>query len=169
MTEHAKLAATGGIIIERMCAEVDSEMVLFLLGMRLNRPWKFWRWLPVARAMPRMQAELAARPELGLLHARNHFGLQTSLSVQYWRSLEDLLAFAKAPEQTHFPAWRDFYRRLGGSADVGIWHETYLIGPGRQEAIYAAMPPFGLGRGGRLVPARGRRNGAAARMAQGAG
>ncbi len=157
-------AVSHGVIGERMCAELDREMVLFLIGMRLNRPWKLWRWLPVARAMPRMQAELAARPELGLLHARNHGGLRNFLSVQYWRSLEDLLAFAKAPDLTHLPAWRAFYRRLDSSADVGIWHETYLIGPGRQEAIYVGMPPFGLGRVGRLEPARGHRAGALTRM-----
>lgn len=32
------------------------------------------------------------------------------------------------------------------------WHETYLVRAGEYEAIYGNMPPFGLGRAGRLVP-----------------
>ncbi len=35
---------------------------------------------------------------------------------------------------------------------TGIWHETYLVRAGEYEAIYGNMPPFGLGRAGRLVP-----------------
>ena len=57
------------IIAKRMCAEVEGDFVVFLIGMRVNKPWKFWKWLPVATAMPRMLIELAKQPELGLLHA----------------------------------------------------------------------------------------------------
>ena len=35
-----------------------------------QRFWKPHKWLPVATAMPRMLAELARAPDLGLLHAR---------------------------------------------------------------------------------------------------
>ena len=45
---------------------------------------------------------------------------------------------------------------IGTSGDVGIWHETYLVGEGRHESVYVNMPPFGLGRAGQLVPAKGR-------------
>ena len=40
--------------------------------------------------------------------------------------------------------------------DVGIWHETYRVDAGAYEAIYSGMPPHGLGKAGRLVPARER-------------
>jgi hypothetical protein len=40
-------------------------------------------------------------------------------------------------------------------ADVGIWHETYMVSAHQYEAIYSGMPPFGLGKAGRLVPAAG--------------
>ncbi len=43
--------------------------------------------------------------------------------------------------------------RLGTSDRTGIWHETYLVRAGEYEAIYGNMPPFGLGKAGRLVPA----------------
>ena len=48
-------------------------------------------------------------------------------------------------------------------APVGIWHETYCIGPGQYETTYGSMPPFGLGKVGRLVPATGPRATARAR------
>jgi hypothetical protein len=46
-------------------------------------------------------------------------------------------------------------KRLGSNGDIGIWHETYLIEPGRYESVYNNMPPFGLGPAGRLVDAVG--------------
>ncbi|MEY4255864.1 MAG: hypothetical protein RLZZ141_1091, partial [Pseudomonadota bacterium] len=46
------------IIQQRMAAEADGSFVLFLIGMRVNRWWKVWKWWPVATAMPRMIIEL---------------------------------------------------------------------------------------------------------------
>ena len=40
----------------------------------------------------------------------------------------------------------------GTTARTGIWHESYLVRAGQYEAIYGDMPPFGLGKAGRLVP-----------------
>lgn len=31
------------LIKERVCAEVDEEVVLFLIGMRINKLWKIWK------------------------------------------------------------------------------------------------------------------------------
>ena len=40
----------------------------------------------------------------------------------------------------------------GGKSDrTGIWHETYRVRAGEYEAVYGNMPPFGLGKAGRLV------------------
>jgi hypothetical protein len=154
-------------IAERMAGEITGEFVLFLIGARLNRPWKVMSWLPVVRAMPRMLAELDARPELGLLHHRIHAGLLHVMVVQYWRSHAQLQAYATARDRAHLPAWRDFNRAVGTGGDVGIWHETYLIGPGRSECIYVNMPPFGLGAAGRLIEASGNRATAEGRLAAG--
>ena len=52
-------------INKRMTGRMDGEFVVFLIGMRVNKPWKIWKWLPVATAMPRMLIELAKQPELG--------------------------------------------------------------------------------------------------------
>ena len=54
----------------RFTAETDGEFVVFLIGMRINKPWKPHRWLPVFLAMPAMIRELEAHPEKGMLFAK---------------------------------------------------------------------------------------------------
>lgn len=152
------------IIDRRVCAKMDGEFVVFLIGMRINRPWKFWKWWPVTAAMPRMLIELAKQPHLGLLHARNHFGFPNVMVIQYWRSFEHLEAYAKAASAAHLPAWRAFNKAVGSNGDVGIWHETYLIAPGRYETVYNNMPPYGLGLAGELVDAIAHRKEARQRL-----
>lgn len=152
------------VLRERLCAEAEGEIVVFLIGMRINRLWKVWSWLPVALAMPRMLRELQGRPDLGLLGARPYLGGRVLMVVQYWRSAEALLAYAHAREREHLPAWRRFNRAVGTGGDVGIWHETYMVPAGAAEAIYVNMPPFGLGLVGTRRPAAGRRASAAGRL-----
>jgi hypothetical protein len=152
------------IVEKRVCAEVDGGFVLFLIGARINKPWKIWKWLPVAAAMPRMLAELARQPELGLLHARSCFSFPDAMVVQYWKSFEALEAYAKARDKAHLPAWQAFNKAVGWNGDVGIWHETYVIEPGRYENIYNNMPPYGLGAVGRIVDAVGARQAARQRV-----
>jgi len=73
--------------------------------------------------------------------------------VQYWRSFDHLEAFARDEDDSHPNAWRQYWRRVGRSDRTGIWHETYLVQAGQYEAIYGNMPPHGLGKAGRLIPA----------------
>jgi hypothetical protein len=149
------------VIDKRMAAEMDGEFVVFLIGMRINKPWKVHKWLPVFLAMPKMLKELEAHPASGFL---GHNGLARVI-VQYWLSFEHLEAYARSKEMSHWPAWVKFNRRVGDSrGDVGIWHETYVIKPGHYEAIYSGMPPYGLGKVGKLVPASGNRDSAKSRM-----
>lgn len=157
------------VIADRVCAEIDGGFVVFLIGMRVNRWWKFDKWWPVATAMPKMLIELAKKPELGLLHARTHFGFPNVMVVQYWRSFEALEAYARSPEAAHLPAWRAFNKAVASNGDVGIWHETYLIRPGSYEAFYNNMPPYGLGTAGRVVEAKGARKSAHERLRAPAG
>lgn len=141
------------VIEQRMAARMEGEFVVFLIGMRINKPWKIHKWLPVFLAMPRMLKELRANPDAGFL-GDNGFG---KVIIQYWRSFQHLEAYARAKDKEHWPAWMDFNKRVGATrGDVGIWHETYLVKPGQYEAIYSGMPPIGLGRIGQLVPASGR-------------
>jgi Domain of unknown function (DUF4188) len=146
---------------ERLAGEIDGSFVVFLIGMRVNKPWKLRTWWPTFTAMPRMLKELEQDPASGFLGAEGGFGT----IVQYWRTFEDLERYANAREHSHWPAWRKFNQRVRDSrGDVGIWHETYVVQAGAYEAIYSGMPPRGLGRVGRLVPATGRRESAQQRM-----
>lgn len=149
---------------ERLCAEVEGEFVVFLIGMRFNRWWKVGSWLPVFMAMPKMLMELSQRPELGLLHYRGHFGFPNIMILQYWRSFEHLEAYARDGDAAHLPAWQAFNKAVGSNGDVGIWHETYVIKPGTCETVYNNMPPFGLGAAGTLVEAKGHRKAARERL-----
>ena len=149
------------IIPERMAAEIEGDFVVFVIGMRINKPWKLHKWIPTFRAMPRMLKELERQPESGYLGSISG-GL---LLVQYWRSFEHLEAYARSHDRLHWPAWVAFNRRMRESrGDVGIWHETYLVKAGQYEAIYSGMPPWGLGRVSKLIPAAGRKESARGRV-----
>ena len=151
-------------IQRRVTAEIEGDFVVFLIGMRVNRLWKVWKWFPTFVAMPRMIRELEAKPESGFLGARAYFsGPRRPTVIQYWRSFEQLEAYARSKDGTHWPAWVAFNKRIGSSGDVGIWHETYLVPAGSYECVYNNMPPTGLGEVAKLVPAAGRKATAAAR------
>ena len=151
------------IYTQRMTADVDGEFAVFLIGMRINKLWKIHKWLPVGLAMGKMLRELYAHPELGLLSHEAWAG-RTILLVQYWQSFEKLSHYATSSNAKHIPAWRAFNEKIGSNGDVGIWHETYLITPGRYEAFYSGMPPYGLGKVGHLVPATASRREARSRL-----
>ena len=166
----------------RMSAELQGDFVVFLIGMRINKPWKVHKWLPVARAMGPMlrvlsRASASARSELaspaarsqrghdlGLLAFTSWVGPHGPLLVQYWRSFADLERFAREPSLPHHAAWRDFNRRVGTDGDVGIWHETYQVRAGQYESVYANMPMFGLAAAGAHVPVGKRGDTAAERL-----
>jgi hypothetical protein len=155
------------VIPERMSAALDGDFVVFLIGMRANKRWKVWKWWPVIMAMSRMLKELdAAGPETGFL---GHTGL-SRIIVQYWRSFDHLEQFARDAGGQHWAAWVAFNKAARGArGDVGIWHETYVVRAGQYETVYSGMPPMGLGRAGRLVPATGNREAARQRLAGDAG
>jgi hypothetical protein len=149
------------IVSQRMTAEMEGDFVVFLIGMRINKPWKLHKWMPVFLAMPRMLKELAGRPESGFLGSLVGLGV----IVQYWRSFEHLERYARDADQLHWPAWVAFNKRVRvSSGDVGIWHETYLVRAGEYEAIYSSMPRFGLATAGRVVPIAGARDSARGRL-----
>ncbi|OKI06775.1 hypothetical protein A6A06_36700 [Streptomyces sp. CB02923] len=130
-----------------MAADADGEVVVFMIGMRINRLRAVRSWLPVARAMPRMLKELAREPGAGLLGFQLvNGGPRVFTVVQYWESREKLYAYASDPDKEHRPAWAAFNRRArDGKGSVGIWHETYVVPAGAYTTLYNCMPPTGLG------------------------
>jgi hypothetical protein len=152
------------VIPKRVTAAIEGDFVVFLIGMRINKVWKVWKWLPTVVAMPRMLRELERNADSGFLGAEQYFGSpRRPMLVQYWRSFEHLETYARSRDAAHWPAWVAFNKRIGSDGDVGIWHETYLVPAGRYDCVYNNMPPIGLGTATSLVPAAGRRATAAGR------
>jgi hypothetical protein len=147
----------GKIFNGRMTAELDGDFVVFLIGMRINKPWKLHKWIRVGAAMGPMLRKLSMHKELGLLGYHTWIGPRGPMLVQYWRSVEQLETFARSTELPHRPAWRAYNRSVGASGDVGVWHETYQVRAGASESLYANMPAFGLAKAGMHVPVGSRR------------
>jgi hypothetical protein len=158
------LAPDNGVNRGRFTADIDGDFVVFLIGMRFNKPLKIHKWLPVATAMTKMLRTIDEHPELGCLGYRQWTNARTTVMVQYWRDFESLDAFARDRTLPHLEPWRRFIAKLSGSTDVGIWHETYKVRAGDYEAIYGNMPRFGLARAGELVPVGAKGESAAARI-----
>ncbi|WP_433452795.1 DUF4188 domain-containing protein [Streptomyces sp. CA-142005] len=135
-------------MVSRTTADAKGEVVVLLIGMRINRFRAVRLWLPVMLAMLRMLRELGKEPARGL---RSHVLLtaspRTYYVVQYWESKERLYAYATAQDAFHHRAWATLNRKERSGklrGQVGIWHETYVVPEGSYEAIYGDMPAFGL-------------------------
>jgi hypothetical protein len=147
-------------INQRMTVHLEGDFVVFLIGMRINRWWKFNKWFPVVMAMPKMLKELSQKPESGFLGSESSLGV----IIQYWKTFEHLEAYAKDRNGFHYPAWKAFNTKIKSNGDVGIWHETYKVRAGEYECIYNNMPKYGLGKVGVLEPAVGRKEYASTRI-----
>ncbi|MER6998092.1 DUF4188 domain-containing protein [Streptomyces sp. NPDC000410] len=150
----------------RMTADAEGEVIVFLIGMRINSFRAVRSWWPVFLAMPRMLKELSKDKSSGLRGYQLLMGGPRVLyTVQYWESKEKLFAYASAQDKEHRPAWAAFNRRAReGKGNVGIWHETYIVPAGSYENIYMNMPAFGLGAAAGVAPVARRGERAAERL-----
>ncbi len=146
--EHPTTVVPG-----RMTARLDKPIVLFLIGARFNKLRTLPKWAWFARTMPAMLAELEKKPDAGLLWYRTYISWPNIMVQQYWESFDKLMAYSSDKAAAHQPAWARYMRELASDGSTGIWHETYLVEPGKFECIYGNMPPFGLGAAGRMVKA----------------
>jgi hypothetical protein len=150
-------------VLGRTTAAAEGDVVVLLIGMRVNHFWAVHQWVPVFLAMIRMLAELSRDGSRGLLgRVLLTASPRTYYVVQYWESKEKLYAYATSPDMFHHRAWSVINRKeRAGKArgHVGLWHETYVVPEGSYEAIYADMPPFGLAAATGVLPVerRGRR------------
>lgn len=151
------------IIQRRVSAHIEGDFVVFLIGARINKPWNVRHLVWFLPLMQRMIKELEARPDSGFM---GYEGMGLTSLVQYWRSLDQLMAYARARDSAHFPAWVEFNKRIGSNGDIGIWHETYCVRANEYECVYNNMPAYGLARVAALVDASGNRQTARGRLGQ---
>jgi|SRR5690554_1335488 len=145
----------------------SGDLVVFLIGMRINRPWRIRQWWPAFMAMPKMLTELMSDPDSGLMGFRMTFGSGGPLLVQYWSSPEKLYSYASDRSAEHRPAWAAFNRRVRKAPGVvGIWHETYVVA--KAESVYVGMPVEGLAKATESVDVHGGTDRARDRLGQGA-
>lgn len=151
----------------------DGDVVVFLIGMRPRKWWRVDKLAPVFAAMPRMLAELernkaraaqGLEPHLGYLGSRPAIGPGGPVVIQYWRSTDEVYAYASNPDAEHVPAWRAFNRAVRSAPGaVGIWHETYAVPAAGIETMYVDAE-VGLGAATGTIPAGRRGNRAAQRL-----
>ncbi|KOV67034.1 hypothetical protein ADL00_16435 [Streptomyces sp. AS58] len=157
------------VIPGRNTAAAEGDVVVFHIGLRVNRLRAVSDWLPAFMAMPRMLRELSKERSSGLLGYKVLFGsLRDFYIVQYWAGKEQLLAYAYQQDMEHRPAWTAFNRRArAGKGHVGIWHETFIVPAGSYETVYVDMPAYGLGAATGVVPVGRRGDTAAQRLKAG--
>lgn len=68
----------------------------------------------------------------------------TTLLVQYWRSVDQLQAYAASSTNRHYSPWKNLMRLGKSSTEIGFWHETFAVQQGAYEAIYVNCPVMGL-------------------------
>ena len=153
--ERAPRGVKGGAY----AADIDGgdDIVVFMIGMRINRLRKVRSWAPVILAMPRMLVQLSRQPDSPLLDVRTWISGRDIMTVQYWRSAEELGRYARDADSIHAQEWRRFNQRIAATSDVGIWHETYAMSGEQVETLYGNMPAFGMARAHGMVSAASRR------------
>jgi hypothetical protein len=155
----------SAIVPGRITHQHDGDVVVFLIGIRINRLRAVRAWWPAMGAMPAMLRELSADPTLGLLGYTQHLSGRGATVVQYWRDLDSLIGYAQARDHVHRPAWAEFNKRARAAAGaVGIWHETFTVPAGGHESLYVDMPAYGLAAAVGSVPASGHRETARGRF-----
>lgn len=140
----------------------NSDLVLLLIGARVNRFWLLPFSLPILSKMQNMLSELIADPNSGLLGVQS---LGMAGMVQYWKSMDHLLRYAASQQHEHRPTAKKYYQKIFKNQAVGVWHECFFVRAGHYEAFYSNMPAFGMGRFKNVVPATGARATARKRLA----
>jgi heme-degrading monooxygenase HmoA len=97
----------GKTINKPFTAAPEDEVVVFVIGMRINKWHAVHKWWPVFTAMAPMIKELHQNKDLGFLATESSINFRTIFLIQYWRSFEDLTAYAKADK--HMAAWRRWH------------------------------------------------------------
>ncbi len=99
--------------MNRVTHAYDGPLAVFLIGLRIHKPWRLRVVRAAVTAMPAMIAELeenkaaADRGEaesLGYLGSRGTVHLTGITMIQWWRSVDDVFGYANASPLAHRPA-----------------------------------------------------------------
>ena len=128
----------------RYRAQPDGPVVVFGIGMRINRPWAIHRWLKPTLNTIRNWWHVQHNPPDGYLNGYLYFYDFGVGMTQYWRDFDSLEAYSHDTSQPHVAAWGQLARLTKKDQTFGYWHETYVVTPENSETIYGSMPQFGL-------------------------
>ncbi|WP_198665704.1 monooxygenase family protein [Haloprofundus halophilus] len=143
------------IFRERMAAEMDDGVVIYINGIRLNKLSALPHWLLANWKVARMFKELEADPKSGFLGYTPIFlGLRKGAAMQYWRSLEDLQRFATEQNGPHVSAWKWYNEKVDPDGGLGFWAELYVVDGDSFETFFRNVPPIGIGKYAKMVPMR---------------
>jgi len=123
--------------LKRISAPNDQDIVIFIVGMKIQQWWNIKAWGPVFMAMPAMLKELYSMKDIGFLHHEIGWSGRHIVVTQYWKDVESLHNYAHG--KTHMRAWTNFYKKAANSNGVGLFHETYIVEAGNYESIYVNM------------------------------
>jgi hypothetical protein len=153
----------------RWAAEIEGDFCVFHIGSCMNADLPTKEYGEIGKAFNNMLAELESNPEeFGYLGSHTYFSgnprVDTVFSVQYWRSQEQLNAYARNRMGIHFPAMLWTSKLMKVSANIGFWHESFNVRHGYYEAIYVNCPQMLLGKASSVVKAVGSKRTARGRL-----
>jgi Domain of unknown function (DUF4188) len=106
--------------------------------------------------------ELESDPEKfghlgGHSYVSSNIHIGGGMVVQYWRSQEQLMAWARNGMTKHLPGMIWASKMVQVNPKVGIWHESFVVRGGEHECIYVNCPRMLLGKAASVVLAVGSR------------
>lgn len=146
-----KARSIAAVYPGRYTAEMPDDFVVFLIGMRLNRPWKVHTLVPVLSAMPRMLRWLISTQMPACCNGTTP-GSTGRPSCSTGGALRSSTASRGQPGNRTGRPGKWFNHAVGASGDVGIWHETYKVHAGEYECVYVNMPRSRLAAAGVHAP-----------------
>ena len=126
-------------------APITEPLCLFLVGVQCRSWTSFWKVPFIRSRMIKMQQELSEDSDSGFLWGMNFSasGPFTTLFLSYWKSSDHIHKFVSDSKFSHIGSTREYYKKFSKDSNIGIWHETYEIEPGKAENLYYGMDSFG--------------------------